>query len=157
YDLSYSEAFDPLGYGKGIASSLLILSIHNYHQGHYHEALAQLFEVQRIADALGDPPLRADVLLNLAHTYTILGDWPTALDYALKAVEKCAEAGLREEEADAYNKLGIVYGKIGDLEQSLDALLMSLALYREIDNKSGEAILLNDIAVTQKSMRDFEN
>ncbi|NDJ77948.1 MAG: tetratricopeptide repeat protein [Chloroflexi bacterium] len=157
YDLACSGPLASAPYARGMAASVLLLSIHHYLLGNYRETLARLFDAQRLAEACGDLALQAEVLLNLAHTYTILGDLPVALEVALQAVAKCQEAGLRQEEADAFNKLGIVHGKAGRHQQSLDALQASVALYRAIGDQSGEAVLLNDIAVTQKALADYEN
>ncbi|MBN1119434.1 MAG: tetratricopeptide repeat protein [Anaerolineae bacterium] len=156
YVLSQAGFFAEKHYRKGMAASLLLQGICNHQLGNYRQALSLLFDAQDFADTLEDRRLHAEVMLNIAETYNILGDLPVALEYVLTAIKKCKEAGCQENEAGAHRLVGDIHRKLGNHQQALAAFQKSVQTYRDIGNKPGEATLLNDIAVQHCSLSDFE-
>ena len=62
------------------------------------------------------------------------------------------ELGSRYDGALALNNLGIVHDGSGDSKLALDYFTKALAVFREIENKNGEAMMLYRVAAAQKKL-----
>lgn len=61
------------------------------------------------------------------------------------ALEIFAEVGPRTREAQSLNNIGFIYGRLGELEKSIEYLELSLQVSRDIDDKKLQIIALLNI------------
>ncbi|NDJ75904.1 MAG: GAF domain-containing protein [Chloroflexi bacterium] len=157
YELSQSGPFATQPYALGLATSLLMLGVCNYQLGNYGKTLSLLLEGKAVAEAGGNLQLQAELLLNIAKTYNILGDLPVATDYLVRAIELCEETAFQQGEAEAYRVMGVIHHRLANHQRGLNAFRKALKIERDIGNKPGEAALLNDIGVQYCTLKDFNN
>ncbi len=91
--------------------------------------------------------------LCLTRAYYQVGDFQKSLEHA-KALERLASND--EELSTAYNRLGLVYWKLGDLDTALMYHMRELSLSRKMGDRRGEATALNNIAVIYNRKGDYQ-
>lgn len=82
-------------------------------------------------------------LHNIAGVHARQGNYELALDYYRRALEK--RRATKEGVSDTLNRIGDVYGLMGDLRQSLHYLQSSMAIAEEMKDRHRIASLLNSI------------
>src|SRR5262245_41771145 len=60
--------------------------------------------------------------------------------------------GAKREEATTLNRLGVVYGSLGESRKALDFMNQALTLWREVLDSSEEARMLNNIGAVYASL-----
>ncbi len=78
---------------------------------------------------------------NIAGVHARQGNYELALDYYKRALEK--RSATKEGVSDTLNRIGDMYGLMGDLQQSLTYLQNSTAIAEEIKDRHRIASLLN--------------
>ena len=91
--------------------------------------------------------------LCLTRAYFQVGDFQKSLEHA-QALERLARND--DELSTAYNRLGLVYWKLGDLDTALMYHMRHLSLSRKMGDRRGEAIALNNIAVIYEKRGDYQ-
>ena len=89
----------------------------------------------------------------LTVAYFRVGDFQKSLEHA-QALERLARND--RELSIAYNRLGLVYWKLGDLDTALMYHMRHLSLSRKIGDRMGEAIALNNIAGIYENKGDYQ-
>ncbi|MFN3568207.1 MAG: tetratricopeptide repeat protein [Caldimicrobium sp.] len=98
-------------------------------------------------------PRNADAYHCLGASYLFVGELKLAVEY-LKKAESLASDKI--ELAAVYNRLGQALNLIGDLDSALHYYFKVLAIARELGDKGGEAVALNNIAGIYQDKRDYE-
>ncbi|WPM32012.1 tetratricopeptide repeat protein [Hydrogenobacter sp. T-2] len=91
--------------------------------------------------------------LCLTRAYYEVGDFQKSLEHA-QALERLARND--EELSTAYNRLGLVYSRLGDLDTALMYHMRHLSLSRKMGDRRGEAIALNNIALIYENKGDYQ-
>jgi len=82
--------------------------------------------------------------LCLGTSYGMVGEFKLALEHLKKAESLTSD---KEDLMDIYNQIGIIYEKMGYLDDALLYHSRSLSLARDLGDKSMQASVLNNIAV----------
>ena len=89
---------------------------------------------------------KANNIIGLAKFY--LAQYDSAVVYQERALRLAKNFNLKKEEADALRQIGVISWYNGKLDSALNYFyLPALKLYRESNDKIGEAITLNDIGL----------
>lgn len=91
--------------------------------------------------------------LCLTRAYYEVGDFQKSLEHA-QALERLARND--DELSTAYNRLGLVYRKLGDLDTALMYHMRHLSLSRKMGDRRGEATALNNIAGIYENKGDYQ-
>lgn len=76
--------------------------------------------------------------------------------YAHMALTISRELYDKENEANALNRLGVVYHNFSDYNKALEYYIQSLTLREEINDQSGIAISYNNIALIYDAFKDYD-
>jgi len=80
----------------------------------------------------------------LGASYRIVGEFKLALEHMKRAESLTSD---KEDLMDIYNQIGIIYEKMGYLDDALLYFSRSLSLARDLGDKSMQASVLNNIAL----------
>ncbi len=92
----------------------------------------------------------------LGWIYFHLGDYSTAMEWALQGLQHSQERNLPNTEATAFDLIANIHATVNEFPQALRAHQAALHIARTINHKPLEAKNLNNIAMTQVAMGDFE-
>ncbi len=98
-------------------------------------------------------PNSYDAHLCLTSAYYQVGDFQKSLEHA-QALERLARND--GELSTAYNRLGLVYQGLRDLDTALMYYMRDLSLSRKMGDRRGEAIALNNIAGIYEDKGDYQ-
>ncbi|MBB3167766.1 tetratricopeptide repeat-containing diguanylate cyclase [Simiduia aestuariiviva] len=90
-----------------------------------------------------------------AHAQRALHEYGPALSNARKALALFREVGATGEMAEAFNAMGVILERMGDLEESLAAHLQALEIRRALNLRSGVADSLYNIGEIYRELQDF--
>jgi Tfp pilus assembly protein PilF len=107
-----------------------------YKAGDYKRAI----EVGRVA--VRKHPNNIDAHFCLGASYYAIGEFKLALKHMKKAESLTSD---KEDLMDIYNQIGLIYEKMGYLDDALFYYNRSLSLARDLGNKSMQASVLNNI------------
>jgi len=88
-------------------------------------------------------PNNIDAHFCLGASYIAIGEFKLALEHMKKAERLTSD---KEYLMDIYNQIGLIYEKMGYLDDALLYYSRSLSLARDLGNKSMQAAVLNNIA-----------
>jgi len=98
-------------------------------------------------------PNNLDAHFCLGASYIAIGEFKLALKH-MKRAESLASN--KEDLMDIYNQVGIIYYKMGYLDDALFYYSRSLSLARDLGNKSMQASVLNNIAVIYRNKGELD-
>lgn len=103
---------------------------------------------ERVLTLPSDAPaeLTADVLLAGGYFALRQGEYELAIERLQKSIEIAASLGEKRKTAFALSYLGHTYGLQSQHRQAQETLQKSLSMYQEIDDQSGIADVLADLA-----------
>ncbi len=156
----YAEAlahFERIGNREMLATVNHGMSILDYNEGDYDQALARL--EQNLELYLSEPVDSSDLaitydLRGAIHYY--MGNYTIALQETLKGVEILNELDEPLRLADALGHLGNIEFALENFEESLVYNRQSLEIYRAHNDISYEAQALNDIGNTLFYLEDYD-
>ncbi|MBL8149820.1 MAG: tetratricopeptide repeat protein, partial [Blastocatellia bacterium] len=127
-----------------------------YRYGGELEIATSYFEkALNIRTELGQDGESVITLLNLASVYEAKRDYDKALEILHKGLER-----NRDKEgpsgAGLLNRIGVIYGKIGKYEKSIELLKEALALRQKQSEKQAEAAVLHNLGDTYHGLKEFE-
>ena len=108
------------------------------------EELTLLEEARELAESAGDLEIEGEILVQLGMALAVLGKQEEAFAVLKEAREVNREAGMRTMEAQSL--LGLATVSLDDPGRALKYAEESLAIYRELDDRVGEGIVLGVIA-----------
>jgi len=112
----------PIGFGKGIASSYNTLGICSSIRGSYSEGLDYFMQALRIREGLGDQEAIANTLSNIARVFSYQHDYDRALEYALKAMDA-------KRKINSPTQLGLGYINIGGIYMNKKNYALALTMF----------------------------
>jgi tetratricopeptide (TPR) repeat protein len=129
-------------------------------QGEYAEALVWMGRSRASFEALGDPAGVSYLLADIGEVYRLQGQYAEARGYydeSLKLAEEVAVQELRlAARAYALKGAGTVATWQGDYTAARALNEESLAIRRELGDKPGVAVLLNNLGIVARFQRDLE-
>jgi tetratricopeptide (TPR) repeat protein len=113
----------------------------------------QAMEVWR---SLDDKANAALVLLRFGNLYR-KGHYFTDALKCIEAASKTIE-GTDDEmlQAEVWAALGVVHGELGDYEKALESYLKTVEVWNKLDNRAGQAAVLNNIGMAYDGMEKFD-
>lgn len=145
----YEEALSierELGDRTGIAAALYDKAHVLAAQGDFEAAVGLLDESLAFYRQVGDELGVTRVLTALALTDVMTGDWRSAIERQEEAVEVWRRLGAAFHLANGLVSLGVGYGRLGRWADAKAAVLEGLDLFAEVDNPTGIAATLLDLA-----------
>ncbi|MEJ1240878.1 tetratricopeptide repeat protein [Chryseolinea sp. T2] len=112
----------PIGYGKGIASSYNALGICSSIRGDYSKGLDYFMQSLRLRESLGDQSAIASTHSNIARIYTYQHDYDHALEYALKSMDA-------KRKINSTKQLGLGYINIGGIYMNKKNYALALTMF----------------------------
>lgn len=103
-----------------------------------------------LAMELGERAVEAQACYSLGNTYTLLRDFPTAIDYHQRHLGIAQELGDKIGEARACWSLGNAHAAIGNHEKALHYAQLHLFLAKELGDPIGETTARINIADLKK-------
>lgn len=151
-DLAKSDA--AFVYERGLAASLVTLAFLDSEDGDLESAISLCLKA---LDLLKDNPA-SDYLITAWYTlgwsYYYSGDFPAALEYGLKALNRSKEVGIKEYEAWA---LDLTASTFKDPAQAIEMYQKALQIFGELNDKEGQTRVLNNLACTLIELKDHSN
>lgn len=106
-----------------------------------------------LAMELGERAVEAQACYSLGNTYTLLRDFPTAIDYHQRHLAIAQELGDKIGEARACWSLGNAHAAIGNHEKALHYAQLHLFLAKELGDPIGETTARINIADLKKVLQ----
>jgi LuxR family transcriptional regulator, maltose regulon positive regulatory protein len=125
-------------------------------QGNAEQGLELMNQVINAPEPLKDEHLMARTLVRRSSAHLMAGDFRNAvadLDQALLIAK--SDPALRSIEAEGLRAQGLILYKQGNLKEALAWLLRSLEIYRILDDKQNETILLMETGPVHQALGDY--
>ncbi|MBL4752858.1 MAG: tetratricopeptide repeat protein [Flavobacteriales bacterium] len=88
-------------------------------------------------------------------SFYIQSDYPSAIDYYIRALSIIEKAGVKKGIAGALGNIGILYKEQGNYHKAIEYSIRSLTIEEEIGHKKGIANSLNDIGNIYKVQGNY--
>lgn len=124
------------GNRRALATALYVVGASRLVEGAYDAAETELRRSLDMAQALGERELMVKVLRQLVRCAFYTRNPDAALLRGMQALQLARDIGDRVTEALTHNDLGLVYGRLGDFEGSLEHLLAGLRILQEEGSSS---------------------
>jgi tetratricopeptide (TPR) repeat protein len=140
------DASDRAGDRAGQARTRHELGYAYFRLGNYDEARIHLRHALGINRELGDLPRQAHNHIELSQVASSQGHHDEALSHARESLRLSQASGIREEQAWARALEGGSLAQCGKFQQALDCSVEALAIFRELEDRYGEAETLGSLA-----------
>lgn len=113
-------------------------------------------QAEQLSRSMSYPLGEADAIMNRGIGHTSLGEYYTALQEFLHALQIYKNLNEKDRQAKIYNNIGRVYNFIGDTEQALSHYEQSAQYYADLNNRARQGVLLNNIGYLQKQREKYD-
>ncbi len=153
--LSQTAEFEAQPYLIGLATGLATSSL--IHQIRYDldEAMNEAIQALTILEGFPFLPAASDARISICWINLTTGDFSTALEYGLPALQIARDLHDREREAYALDALGNIYCKSSDYDHALENHHEALQIADEIAIPEISMIIFNNLANTLYEMKRF--
>ena len=127
----------------------------NAARGRIEDAFANYEQVLRYEHDISKD-FEAEAYFNLAHLYTLQGNYTSALKNHKKALAVTRAMGHPYREAISLNDIGVLYARMEQEEKSLANHLVALEIRKRIGDKKGIAESLNNLGSLYLKQGDIE-
>lgn len=103
-----------------------------------------------LAQDLGDRAVEAQACYSLGNTYTLLRDYPAAVDYHLRHLAIAQQLSDKVGEGRACWSLGNAYSAMGNHEKALNFANLHLQISKELGDLMGQATAQMNVEDLQK-------
>lgn len=141
---------------RSIGDSLTILSRCCLQQADYSATINYGLQAVAVSKSLATAPFLPQVLGQIGHAYTLLGQYVDGLRYFIRQQQASKEQMDRRHEASAHLGRGLVYSFSGDQEKAITALDISLRIFQEVGDQLGEATALTNLCNAYEMLSDYE-
>jgi tetratricopeptide (TPR) repeat protein len=138
------------------ASALYLAGQYLTKLSEFKKVAARYAEAARAFESAGDGESRARTQETLAQTWTVLRDYPAAIDTASKTLELARQMHLPAIEAGALTTMGRALAQTGEQQRGLECIQQALALTHNLGDPAREAAALYSAAVLYRSLGSFE-
>ena len=143
-------------YNQGLAASLITLAFLDSEEGNLETAVSRCLEaLSFLQDGFEDNRFSESLIAawyTLGWIYFYSGDYPAALEFGLKALNKAEETGSKEIEAWALDLAASTYK---DPTQAIHMYQKALRIFEESNDIEGQVRTLNNWACTLLEIRDY--
>jgi diguanylate cyclase (GGDEF)-like protein len=149
-----AKSDNQLVYDQGIAASLITLAFLASEDGDLESAISNCLKALSLFKNEATNEFLISAWYTLGWSYYYSGDFPAALEYGFKALNKSEEAGSREKEAWA---LDLAASTFKDPTQAVPMYKKSLRIFYELGVNEGQARVLNNLACTLLELKEFSS
>jgi CHAT domain-containing protein/tetratricopeptide (TPR) repeat protein len=136
-----------IGFVRGEAQALNnIGGYYSYLLGDKLKALEVFNQSLNLWQTTGDVIGQAQVLMNVGHAHTDLGEIQKALSYFNRALEFWQKARDRRGEAMALTAIGLAQSSLGEMQTAFESHNKAAQLLQTIGDRIGQAVTLNGMA-----------
>jgi diguanylate cyclase (GGDEF)-like protein len=143
-------------YNQGLAASLITLAFLDSEEGNLEAAVSRCLEALSFLKGGFEDNRFSESLIAAWYTlgwiYFYSGDYPAALGFGLKALNKAEEVGIKEIEAWALDLAASTYK---DPTQAIPMYQKALRIFEETKDIEGQVRTLNNWACTLLEIRDY--
>ncbi len=143
-------------YQQERAASLITLGALDRHKGKLDIALSQLYSGLALLEGFPPSKVLCQALTGIAWTYSHLGDYPQASDFATRAVSLARELSLNDHEAFALDAQASVYYLSGEPEQALVHFTEAINILERSNNLYIKCFVLNNMSLTLSALGSFD-
>jgi len=122
----------------------------------YSVAEGQVLETIKLARRLDHPKFEGEALRELGTVRYLKGEFEEAVVAFLQSAKVLDEIGEVHSAAKTYNNLGLVYKQMGDYAPMEESLRMSVAKYREANDRTGERLPLANLGLFHQQVGRFD-
>jgi tetratricopeptide (TPR) repeat protein len=145
-----------LGNGWAEGQAICDLSIAQYRQRRFEEAIIARQEALAIARATGHRSLEADVLRHLGNACRWARRLDDAVGYYQQSLALARLAGDRYVEGMVFNNLAVTYNLQERFDEAIPCYQQSRRIAREIANRYSEAAVLSNLGITYRTLRQLD-
>jgi tetratricopeptide (TPR) repeat protein len=124
--------------------------------GNYTRALELSRSGLNITKELGDPWLHSALLREAGNLAQILGELPEAIQFFSESSSLSYQQGLMGDYARTRYNLGVISARQGEFFTAGQYLAEALALFKQLENRRGQAECLDGFAVLANAQGQFE-
>jgi len=118
-------------------------------QGDFSQALQKYLDALRYYENVNHLLGKLNTYLMLADLYLRQNNFTRAIEFNLKALKLFEQKNDKFRQLNIYEQVGAMYERQNQLEKAVEYYTKALKLYREIDNHTGEAAALINLARIQ--------
>jgi tetratricopeptide (TPR) repeat protein len=126
-------------------------------QGDLSQALQKYLEALRYYEQVNHLYGKLNTYLMLADLYSRQNNFSRAIDYNLKALTLFQQKNDKFRQLNIYEQVGSMYERQNMLNKAIEYYTQALKVYREIDNHTGEAAALINLARIQLAQGTLAN
>jgi diguanylate cyclase (GGDEF)-like protein len=138
------------------SDALHLMGNANQRMGRLLDALNCYETELRFLEMMGSRAAQVSIRNAIASVAYQIGDYATAMEYALRALSLAGETKQHKGQGSALNLLGNVYFKRSDYPASIDCYQRSLAVFTEIEDRYWQAGIIGNHANVCLKMGDYE-
>lgn len=138
-------------YDQGLAASMVTIAFLESESGNLDLAISQCKEALSFLEENQSSDFLLTAWYTLGWSYYYAGDYPAALEFGLKALNKAEETGTKEKEAWALDLAASTYK---DPAQALPLYQKALQIFVDLSDIEGQARTLNNLACALLEMDD---
>jgi diguanylate cyclase len=144
-------------YPYGMAAALVLMAHKNCAEGEWDATLSELAQAQALLGS-DEPDLVLGEIYDVAgKTHLWLGNYGKALDNLMPALGIAERIGDRSLQAYVLDSIANVYSSSPtNVDSALELQTRALALHRELGDRMGEALILNNRAYTLMALEDLD-
>jgi signal transduction histidine kinase len=138
---NYTKAYYCLG-NIGVS----YISLHKY-----PEAQQSVFQALEMAEKLKSDPYMGQVYTSISYIYEMQENFPKALIYSQKSIEKLKKGTDQRALAEGYRRLAGIYDSMTKSKEAEKYFNEALTIYKKINNKVGVADVYMELAMFHKN------
>ena len=143
-------------YKTGLASGLVALAFVQIQAGQLDIGIKACTQAFSLLHETSESQITVRIWYTLSWASFFLGDQPTALEYALKALNQSNQHNLNIEKAWALDAIASIYSNTGNFSESLHHHHEAVQIFRENDDIDGTLRSLNNLAMCFYFMKEFD-
>lgn len=143
-------------YSRGIAYAKLNIAAVYFLQSKNNPALKNLTDSLRWFTSYPSEQGFYRALNLKSNLYEGFGEYEKALSYSLQALKLSADAGDRDNEAEACSQLGLIYSRLSNFSKSLEYFNKGLKIREDMGDENAVASSFNRIGMVLRQMRRYE-
>jgi len=154
-ELAQSGEFVTTPFQTGLATGLVALASVEFQNGLIEEGVKKCLQALDLLENLPSSKTNARIWTTLSWNSFFLGDYPSAQEQALKALDISNQINLIIEKAWALDAIASTYGISKDFPNALQAHREAVQTFQELNDVDGTIRATNNMAMTLYMMEDF--
>jgi len=155
-DLAQSGEFSKEPYKQGWAAGLVAYAFYFTHTNQLKEGVENCLQALNLIEDHQISKTSVRAWITLCWNNFFIGNYPTALEQALKALDQANALGIQIEKAWALDALASVYGIASDFTDALHYHKESVSIFKELNDVDGIIRATKNLAMTLYEKKDYD-